>query len=295
MRSFEYFAPQNISEALFLLGHHKERAKALAGGTDLLVQMKKSDLKPRYVVDLKRIPGLAGIQYGKKRGLCIGTMTTISEIESSGIVKENFPILSEVAKTIGSVQIRNRGTIGGNVCRAAPSADFVPILMVMNARLRIAGQRGERTVSLEDFFVGPGKTISRYDEILTEIEVPNPSAPWGSVYLRYTPRQTMDLAVVGVAVLIGLNDMDNTCKDLNIALASLAPTPIRAKEAELVLRGKRITGSLIEESAKIAAREINPISDAYGPAWYKRDIVGVLVRRAISEAWKKCRGHENET
>lgn len=295
MRSFEYFAPQNISEAFSLLDQYKERAKPLAGGTDLLVQMKKNDLQPRYVVDLKRIPGLAGIQCGKNVGLHIGAMTTISEIESSGIVRENFPILSEVAKTIGSVQIRNRGTIGGNVCRAAPSADFVPILMAMNARLRIVGQRGESTVSLEDFFVGPGNTVLRYDEILREIEVPNPSGPWGSVYLRHTPRQTMDLAVVGAAVLIGLNDMDNTCRDLKIALASVAPTPIRAKEAELVLRGKRMAESLIEESAKIAAREINPISDAYGPAWYKRDIVVVLVRRAITEAWKKCRGHENET
>jgi carbon-monoxide dehydrogenase medium subunit len=295
MKYFKYFAPQNISETFSLMDQYKERAKLLAGGTDLLVQMKKNVLQPRYVVDLKRIPGLAGIQWRKNRGLRLGAMTTISEIESSGVVRGNFPVLSEVAKTIGSVQIRNRGTIGGNICRAAPSADFVPILMVMNAKLRIVGQWGERTVSLQDFFVGPGKTILRHDEMLSEIEVPNPSGPWGSVYLRHTPRQTMDLAVVGVAVLIGLNDKDNTCRDLKLALASVAPTPIRAKEAEVVLRGKRITGSLIEESGKIAAREINPISDAYGPAWYKGDIVVVLVRRAITEAWKKCGGHEEET
>jgi carbon-monoxide dehydrogenase medium subunit len=295
MRPFEYFSPPNISEALSLLDQYKERAKLLAGGTDLLVQIKKGDLQSRYLIDLKRIPGLAEIQWRKNRGLCLGAMTTISEIESSGVVRENLPILSEVAKTIGSVQIRNRGTIGGNICRAAPSADFVPILMAMNAKLRIVGQRGERMVSLEDFFVGPGKTILRHDEMLSEIEVPNPSGPWGSVYLRHTPRQTMDLAAVGVAVLIGLNDMDNTCRDLKITLASVAPTPMRAKEAEIVLRGKRMSGPLIEESAKIAAGEINPISDAYGPAWYKKDIVVVLVRRAITAAWEKCRSHEHET
>jgi len=292
MKYFEYFAPKNISEALALLHRYKDQAKVLAGGTDLLVQMKNGDLQPRYVVDLKRIHGLAGIKRRKNRGLRLGAMTTISEIESSAIVRENFPILSEVAKTIGSVQIRNRGTIGGNVCRAAPSADFVPILIAMDAKLRIIGQRGERTVSLEDFFIGPGKTVLRYDEILRAIEVPNPSGSWGSVYMRHTPRQTMDLAVVGVAVLIGLNDMDSTCRDLKITFASVAPTPMRAKEAEIVLRGKRITVPLIEESAKIAAREINPISDAYGPAWYKRDIVVVLVRRAITEAWKTCGSHE---
>ncbi len=295
MIPFEYFSPQNIHEALSLLKRNREKAKLLAGGTDLLVQMKKNDIQPHYVIDLKRIPGLVGIQGDHNGGLRIGAMTTISEIESSGIVKERFPILSEVAKIIGSVQIRNRGTIGGNVCRAAPSADFVPILIAAGAKLKIAGQHDERTVSLEDFFVGPGKTLLRYDEILREIGVPRPSGKWGSVYLRHTPRQTMDLAVVGVAVLIALDDMDNTCRDVKIALASVGPTPIRAKEAEKRLLGKTVTESVIEESAKVAAKEIRPISDAYGPAWYKKDIAVVLVRRAIAQAWKECWNHENET
>jgi CO/xanthine dehydrogenase FAD-binding subunit len=287
MKRFEYFAPANISEALKLLDIYREKAKILAGGTDLLVQMKKNDIRPDYLVDLKRIPDLSGIQYNKNEGLHLGALTTISEIESSIDIRKNFPILSEVAKVIGSVQVRNRGTIGGNLCRAAPSADFAPILIVMNAKVKIMGKEGEGTADIKEFFIGPGETILKPNEILKEIRIPNSKNLGAAVYLRHGPRQTMDLSVVGAAVFIAINKIDMVCKDLKIALGSVAPTPIRAKKAEEIILGKKVTQSLIEESAKIAAQETSPISDVYGPAWYKKEVVVVLVRRAILQAIKK--------
>lgn len=294
MKYFEYFAPKKISEALALLHRYKDQAKVLAGGTDLLVQMKKSDLQPRYVVGLKRIPDLAGIQYHKNKELRLGAMTTISEIESSSIVKENFPILSGAAKTIGSVQVRNRATVGGNLCRAAPSADLVPALLVLDAQLKIRSLDTERIVQLQDFFLGPGETVLEYNEMLTEIKISPPSSGMGT-YLKYGPRQTMDLATVGAAVYMAIDPIGSICKSIKIALGSVAPTAFRAKEAEKSLLGEKLTPVRIEEAAKIASNQSSPITDVYGLDWYKKSIIIVLVKRAIMEVQDRMRDHGNET
>jgi carbon-monoxide dehydrogenase medium subunit len=293
MKYFEYFAPKKISEALDLLHGYKDQAKVLAGGTDLLVQMKKGDQQPRYVVDLKRIPGLAGIQYHKNRELRLGAMATISEIESSGIVKDNFPILSEAAKTIGSVQVRNRATVGGNLCRAAPSADLVPALLVLDAQLKIRSVDSERIVQLQDFFLGPGETVLEYNEILTEVKISPPSSGMGT-YLKFGPRQTMDLATVGAAVFIDFDPVNHSCQRVRIALGSVAPTAFRTKEAEKLLLGEKLTPIRIEEAAKIASKESSPITDVYGLDWYKKNIIIVLVKRAIMEVQDRMRDRSNE-
>lgn len=294
MKRFEYFAPENISEALRLLDIYGDRAKLLAGGTDLLVQMKNNEINPNYLIDLKKISELTGIHITSNEGLKLCPLTTISDVESSKAIGENIPILSEAAKTIGSVQIRNRATVGGNVCRAAPSADLVPALLVLGAQLKIRSFVAERIVELKDFFIGPGKTILKYNEILTEIIIPPPPPLSVGAYLKYGPRQTMDLAVVGAAVFMAFDPINYICKNAKIVLGSVAPAPLRAREAEKVLVGGKLTQAIIEEAAKIASEESSPITDVYGLEWHKRDIVSVLVRRAITEVLSRIRDHKNE-
>lgn len=295
MKRFEYFAPTNISEALKLLDIYKEKAKLLAGGTDLLVQMKNNEMNPSCLIDLKKISELTGIRYTANKGLTLCPLTTISEVESSPAIRRNIPILSEAAKAIGSVQVRNRATVGGNLCRAAPSADLVPALLVLDTQLKIRGPDTEKIVGLQDFFSGPGKTILKHNEILTEIKISNPPLPGAGIYLKHGPRQTMDLAVVGAAVFIVFDPINYVCKNVKIALASVAPTPLRAKEVEKVLLGKKLNKAIIEETAKIASEEISPITDVYGPDWYKRDIAAVLVKRAITEIQSRMGNYKNET
>jgi carbon-monoxide dehydrogenase medium subunit len=293
LKRFEYFAPTNISEALQLLDTYGERATLLAGGTDLLVQMKNKERKPSYLIDLKKIPELTGIKNTAKEGLRLYPLTTISEVESSEVIRRNIPILSEAAKTIGSIQVRNRGTVGGNLCRAAPSADLVPPLLVLDAQLKIRSLGTERIVQLQDFFLGPGETVLEYNEILTEVKISPPSSGMGT-YLKYGPRQTMDLATVGAAVFVDFDPVDHSCQRVRIALGSVAPTAFRAKETEKVLLGEKLTLARIEEAAKIASDESSPITDVYGLDWYKKNIIMVLVKRAIMEVQDRMRDHSNE-
>lgn len=280
MKRFSYFAPRNIPEAFNILDQYQDRAKLLAGGTDLIVQMNNQDLNPQHLVDLKTVAELKGI-YISKEVLRIGSLTTISEIESSEAIAKIIPFLSEAAKTVGSIQIRNRATIGGNLCRAAPSADLIPPLLVLDSQLKIQNSHCARVVPLENFFCGPGKTILSPNEILTEIIIPTPPSSGIGIYLKHGPRQTMDLAVVGVAIFL-ICDSNFACERARIAFASVAPTPLRARKAEEVLQGKNLTEDVINQVATVASGEINPISDVYGDDWYKRAIGEVLVRRAIS-------------
>lgn len=294
MKRLEYFAPNNIGEALQLLDIHRDKAKVLAGGTDLLVQMNNNEINPSYLVDLKKINDLAGINYIPNEGLRLYPLTTISDIESSEFITEKFSILSDAAKTIGSVQIRNRATVGGNLCRAAPSADLAPALFVLEAQLKIRGIKSEKTVPIQNFFIGPGKTILKYNEILTEVIIPNPPSLSFGVYLKHGPRQAMDLATVGIAVLIVFAPINHTCESAKIALASVAPTPLRAKAAEKVLVGEKINQLIIDEAAKVASEEVHPITDVYGSEWYKRDIIAVSVKRAIKQVLARVKDQENE-
>lgn len=287
MKAFQYFAPDTIAEALDLLKRYQNQAKLLAGGTDLIVQMKEGDLQPDCVIDLKRIPDLKSVRYDDNKGLFIGALATAAEIHSSKEVKPNFPAISNAAGAIGSVQIRNRASIGGNICRAAPSGDFAPILIALGAHLKLIGPKGERAISIQDFFVGPGETLIELDEILTEIRVPVPQAHGRSTYMRHSRRETLDLALVGVAIYIVVRPQHSLCEEVRIALGSVAPTPMRARNAERHLLGRELKEELISESAKIAAEEAKPVSDVYGDDWYKKEIVNVLVRRALLDIMER--------
>jgi CO/xanthine dehydrogenase FAD-binding subunit len=278
---FDYIVPKTLDEALKALNEHKGSAKLLAGGTDLVPQLKKRELKtPGYVIDLKSIPGLDGISYDAQ-GLQIGPLATISSIAQSPEVQERYPMLVQAALGMASPQVRNRGTFAGNICNAVPSADSAPSLLALNATIMIKSIRGERTSSIDQFFTGPRKTMLEADEMLVGITVPKPLPASRGVYLKLSPRHSMDLAIVGVAA-VGISE-NGVCKDIRIALGAVAPTPIRAPMAEAILQGKPITSALINEAAKNAITQCSPIDDHRASQEYRCDMVYVLTKRALNQ------------
>jgi carbon-monoxide dehydrogenase medium subunit len=246
--------------------------------------MKEKGLVPRYVVDLKRIAGLYGIRENVDGTISIGALTTLRDVETSPLIKRKYPFLAQSAAEVGSIQIRNRATIGGNMANATPSADVAPSLVALNATAKIAGESGERSLPLEEFFRGPGQTVMSSEEILTEITIPRTSANLVGEYIKFSPREMMDLAYVGVAVAYNFAAADKKCTDVRIVLGAVAPTPIRAKKAEAALEGQVLSEALAEQAGIIAAQESRPISDVRSTADYRRAMVGVMTRRALLNA-----------
>ncbi len=279
---FQYVSPGTLDEVLALLKERKGSTKLLAGGTDLIPQIKGREIGvPGHVVDLKGVPELDNISYDEQSGLRIGPLATIRSIGQSRIIQNHFPSMAQAALSMASPQVRNRGTFAGNICNAVPSADSAPALLTLGGILKIKGLGGERTVPIDQFFIGPRETVLEKDEMLLEIIVPKPDPSSRAVYLKLSPRHSMDLAIVGVAAL-GLAD-DGICKDIKIALGAVAPTPIRAQKAEAILRGQKITPAIIKEAARIAGTECRPIDDHRASAEYRCDMVCVLTRRALTQ------------
>jgi CO/xanthine dehydrogenase FAD-binding subunit len=281
---FTYIRPRTVEEALSLLDEHRETAKLLAGGTDLLPQLKGRQVDlPRYVIDLKGIAGLDGVTYDDRTGLTIGALATMSAIAESAVLRDLCPLLIQTALCMASPQVRNRGTFAGNICSAIPSADSAPSLLALEARVRLKGRRGERIVALDQFFTGPRKTVIGPDEILTSIEVPEPAPASRNVYLKLSPRHAMDLAVVGVAVTG--TSREGVCEDVRIAVGAVAPTPLRAPVAEALLRGQKITAEIIDEAARNTVTQCDPIDDHRASREYRCDMVHVMTRRALSQVF----------
>jgi carbon-monoxide dehydrogenase medium subunit len=287
MRRFEYHEPANLEEASALLVRHGAEASLLAGGTDLLVEIKEHVRWPKHVVNVKRIPGLAALEYDARDGLRFGALVTAREIETSPVVLEKYPGLAQAARELGSIQVRHRATVVGNICRASPSADTLPPLIADGASVRIHGPAGGRTVALEDFFTGPGKTVLAPGELVTEVVVPPPAPRTGKHYIKHGRRKAMELATVGVAVALTLEG--DACREIRIALGAVAPTPIRARAAEAALRGRGLDAQAIAAAARIAQGECRPISNVRGSAEYRREMVGVLAARAIERAREAAR------
>jgi CO/xanthine dehydrogenase FAD-binding subunit len=280
---FDYLEPNTIDEALSMLSQYKGKAKLMAGGTDILPKLKVREIKaPEYIIDLKGIPDLDYIKYDEARGLSLGALVTIHAVETSPIVQERFGVLFQAVESMASAQVRNRGTIGGNLCNAVPSADTAPALLTLEASLKLTSQNGERIVNVEGFFTGPNETVLTDEEILQEIHVPNLPSHSRGRYLKLTPRRSMDLAIVGVAAVVTVED--GFCNDIRIALGAVAPTPIRARRAENMIRGQKLSDEVIERAARIAAEECHPISDHRASAEYRCDMVEVLTKRAIQQA-----------
>ena len=280
---FDFYQPTTLAEASRLLRENGPGGRFLAGGTDLVIAMKEKGLLPKYIVDLKRVPGLAGIRENGDGSLSIGALTTMYAIETSPVIKKKYPFLAQSAAEVGSIQIRNRATVGGNMANATPSADVAPSLIALNATANIAGAAGERTLPMEDFFRGPGQNAMSADEILTEIRIPKTGPQLVGEYIKFSPRDMMDLAYIGVAVAYNLGD-DKKCSGVRIVLGAVAPTPIRAKNSEALLEGQVLTEEIAAKVGDEAARESKPISDVRSSADYRRAMVGVMTKRAILNA-----------
>ena len=288
MKSFEYFAPQSLDDAASLLRRHGNQAKILAGGTDLCLRLERRLVEPGIVVDLKEIRALRGIKTNRK-GLTIGAVALMDEIASSPLIKGRYAIIAEAAASVGSIQTRNRATLGGNLCNASPAADTAPPLIALAARARIASSRRERELPLEELFLGPGKTCLQPYEILKEIIIPSPAGKSGGSFQRCT-RTAMDIALVNCAVFLSLESKREVIDDIRIALGAVAPTPVRARLAEDFLKGKNAAKNTLAKAAELAASSVSPIDDVRSSATYRREMVRVLTRRAIEEALKQARG-----
>jgi CO/xanthine dehydrogenase FAD-binding subunit len=286
---FDYFRPGNLEQAFWLLREHGEKARLLAGGTDLLPRLKgRQEERPAYVIDLKGIEGLDGISYTEGIGLRIGALATITAIAESDAVRRHYPILAQAALSMASPQVRNRGTFAGNICSAVPSADSAPPLLALGAVLRIRDQKSEREIALDRFFTGPRKTAISPAEVLTHIEIPPLAPDSRGVYLKLSPRHSMDLAVVGVAAIATVRD--GICEDVRIAVGAVAPTPLRAPLAESILKGQKISGAMIEEAARNAVTQCDPIADHRASREYRCDMVYVMARRALTQVLRHKQG-----
>ena len=288
MRRFDLALPRTVNDCLKILATRDGDTKLVAGGTDLLPQLKNGLLKPVRVVDLSRVTALRTVRKATGGGLRIGAAVTARVLELVERVRSAYPGLAEGAALVGYVQIRNLATVGGNLCNAAPSADMAPPLLALDAVAVIAGPRGERRVPFADFFTGVRRTVLGPDEILVEIAVPAPGPRSGGQYLRHTPRRELDIAVVGVASQLTL--ADGVCRKARIALAAVAPTPLRAHGAEHALEGKPVTAEAIERAAELAVGAARPISDQRGSADYRRHLVRVLTRRTLRTALTRAGG-----
>ncbi len=288
---FSYFEPKQIGEVCSLLEEYGEEARVLAGGTDLLVKMKQGLLNPKCLVSLKKLAELNFIRFDERTGLALGAMASLNSIQESPLVRENYYALAEAVESMAAVQIRNIGTLGGNLGNASPAADTAPVLIAYGAQVKLVGPKGERRVALEDFFIGPGQTVLNKGEIIAEVVLPPAGISTGGAYRRFGLRRSSALAVVGAAAVITLKD--GVCQSVRIALGAVAPVPLRVPAAEEVLAGKAIEDEAIVEAAKKAREAARPITDVRSSDEYRRELTEVLVTRALSHALKRAKERVN--
>ncbi|MFQ5483744.1 MAG: FAD binding domain-containing protein [Desulfobacterales bacterium] len=283
MKNFAYTKPVSIADAVEVLKENSD-AYLLAGGTDLLIGIKNNTVQPKCLIDLKGIPDIDTVEY--QNGFKLGPMTTIRDIEISSLISKKIPVLSQAAATLGSLQIRNRATIGGNLCHGSPAADMAAILLAMDCRVKIASDKDEKTIKLDQFYTGPNQTVIGRGEILSEIIISNDIERFKGVYMKYGPRRAMDIGIVNIVLLLDADYERGLCNQAMIALGAVAPTPIRAKGAEALLNGNRLKAGLISKVAQAAADEARPISDFRASAGYRKDLVKSLVTNAINHILK---------
>ena len=288
IHDFEYFAPKTLKEALKLLEKYGDDCKIICGGQSLLILLRTGIIQPANLIDIKGITELNYIKQDNKKGLKIGAVTTHRTIEKSPIILKSFGVLAEMEHRLASIQTRNWGTIGGNLSHADPAGDPAPVLIALNGTLTVAGVHGERNIPVENFFKDYFETALEHGELLTEIQVPALPARTGVAYTKFNVIES-EMPTVSAAVSITLTSGDGVCKDIRIALGAAAPIPMRAKKAEDVLRGKKITESLLQKAGETAATEADPISDIHASAEYRRELVKVLVKRMGAEALTKAK------
>jgi carbon-monoxide dehydrogenase medium subunit len=287
MNRFDYREAQTLPEAIAWLGQD-EGTRIMAGATDVLVRWRQGVWQPRYVLNIKRIPGLDGVHYSAETGLRLGPLVTIRTLELHPVIRTHYPALTQAATTFAGVQIRHLATVGGNVCNASPAGDTLPALLAYGTECRVVGPAGERLVPLERFFLGPGQTVLQPAEILVELRLPPSSPHTGALYIKHSPRSTMDIAVVGVACVVSFHH--DVCQEVRIALGAVAPTVIRARSAEALLTGQPLDAERVERAARAAVEDAHPIDDIRGTAYHRRTLIAPLVRRTLHYAVQMALG-----
>jgi carbon-monoxide dehydrogenase medium subunit len=292
MRNFEYLEPTTVAEACALLKRHGAEAKVFAGGAHLTILMKQGLYQPKVLVNIKKIPELRGIDFDPQCGLTIGALVTHHDLETSPLVKQRLPVLSEAEKEVANIRVRNMATIGGNLASGEPLTDLAQIFIALDGIAKVAGAGGQRTVALEELFVDFYQTSLADDEILTHVVLPPLAPKSGIEYIRFSSSSVVDKPSVGVAARISLEN--DVCKIVRIVLGCVGATPIRARKAEAVLTGRSLDAVLASEAGAIAGRECSPSSDLRGSEEYKRAIVRTLVKRAVSQSYARAQAELDE-
>jgi len=287
MNPFAYHTPETQEEALALLQQHGDDAKLMAGGTALVIMMKQRLVMPETLISLHRLRGLAEVREADGT-VQLGALMTHRAAENAPLLRTRLPVLADTYRRVATVRIRNVATVGGALAHADPNQDPPVTLLALDARVQLASAGGSREVPLENFFTDYYETVVRPDELLTAVRVPIPAPYTGSVYVKFLPRTADDYATVGVAATVRLDPATGTCQDCRIALGSVGSTPLRAPQAEAVVRGQRLSPELLREAGAAAQQQTDPISDTRGSAEYKRAMAGVFVRRALEQAWQQA-------
>jgi CO/xanthine dehydrogenase FAD-binding subunit len=285
---FAYLAPRSVDEACDLLAAHGKDVRLLAGGTDLLLQMRRRETTPAYVIGLKGMAELSGMRALADGGVAIGAMTTMRALLTSSLIRRNYGVLAEAAAGIGGPELRNVATIGGNVAGALPCADLPPTLIALGAKVRLKSRDGERVVPVEDLYPQFGQTVARADELLTTIELPSVPSFSGGVYLKFHDRQSMDMTTVGVSAFVTWDEASRVFRDVKIALASSAPVPMRARKAEAVLRGRACGEDVLEQAASAVCEEANPRTSWRATREFRFELLRSLTKRAVRSARDKA-------
>ena len=283
MLHFDYIEPTTLEEAASALSDHEVAGEIIAGGTDVLVQIKEEKLAVDRLVTLSKIPGLRMI-HDDGQWINIGAMTTIRELETSDVIRKSVPVLFDAVERLGSVQIRNVATLGGNICNAAPSADTIPALLALKAEATYWSSNEMKTRTLREFFVGPGETVLKRGDIVTAIRFGKPHPRSAGAYLKFSRRRGMDLPLLGIAVHLQMDEDRSRCEDVTIALGVAAPTPIRVKGAEEALKGKRVTEEILTRVSALASEEAKPRDSVRCSAEYRRAMINNLLPEVIKTA-----------
>ena len=290
MEAIDFATPKTIDEAVKLMASKGDRARMMAGGTDIIVQLRGGRRSLDLVVDAKGIPELNELSYSPQNGLTIGAAVPCYKIYQDEQIASVYPGLIDAASLIGGIQIQGRASLGGNLCNSAPSADAIPPIIAMGGVAHIVGPNGSRDVPTEDFCTGPGQNVLQPGEILMSIHLPPPQAHSGANYLRFIPRNEMDIAVAGVGTSVVLDASGQNFVSARIALASVAPTPVFAKDSGDSLAGKPVSEATIQEASEKAIADAKPISDMRGTIRQRNHLVGVLTRRTLNNAVARARG-----
>jgi CO/xanthine dehydrogenase FAD-binding subunit len=292
MQDFDYISARSVDEAVALLSSNGGVRRVLAGGTDLLVQLRERRVKASLLVDIKHIPEVNELTYNPLTGLRLGAGVPCYRICQEAVIAKVYPGFMEAVALIGGTQIQGRASVGGNLCNASPAADSVPALIVHRATCLIAGPKGTRYVPVENFCTAPGQTILEKGEFLVALHLPPPEPGFGAAYLRFTPRNEMDIAIAGAGASVVLDPSRSRFKSARIALAAIAPTPLFVTQAGDWLVDKPVSEQTIEEAAQLARAGVQPIDDLRGTILQRKHLVGVLTRRALNKAISRSRAQE---